>query len=272
MNIVPRNGSNTTQGSFFVSGTGAKLQSDNLTPALRAQGVTASYSAHQGLRCVGCDRRPDREGPRLVLRQRARRRQHDEEPERLLQPECRRSEQLVVCPGSRTAVLLRPDLRECQRPCHVAGDAAPQGQRLLGCAGLVPDVYGRHAHQRGTRTSVAGSRGRAWPATGRVAGDMVVAHHESPAPGRGFWRHCVWLRQRRAGSEPHARSDPRRGAVREGLRRERQHSRAGLPIAGLQHFSHGLVPLEGLTRVRDRLAQPEDGISAHADDGRPDCT
>ena len=41
MNIVPRNGSNTTQGSFFVSGTGEKLQSDNLTPALRAQGVTA---------------------------------------------------------------------------------------------------------------------------------------------------------------------------------------------------------------------------------------
>ena len=41
MNIVPRNGSNTTHGSFFVSGTGGNLQSDNLTPALREQGVTA---------------------------------------------------------------------------------------------------------------------------------------------------------------------------------------------------------------------------------------
>ena len=79
MNIVPRNGSNTTQGSFFVSGTGAKLQSDNLTQELKAQGG-GGYSAHQGLRCVGCDRRPDREGPRLVFRQRARRRQHDEGP------------------------------------------------------------------------------------------------------------------------------------------------------------------------------------------------
>ena len=42
MNIVPRNGSNTRQGSFFVSGTGGKLQSDNLTPALKEQGVTAA--------------------------------------------------------------------------------------------------------------------------------------------------------------------------------------------------------------------------------------
>ena len=38
MNIVPRNGSNTMQGSFFVSGTGGKLQSDNLTQALKEQG------------------------------------------------------------------------------------------------------------------------------------------------------------------------------------------------------------------------------------------
>ena len=42
MNIVARNGSNTTQGSLFVSGTGGKLQSDNLTPALKAQGATAA--------------------------------------------------------------------------------------------------------------------------------------------------------------------------------------------------------------------------------------
>ena len=42
MNIVPRNGGNTTHGSFFASGTGGKLQSDNLTPALKEQGVTAA--------------------------------------------------------------------------------------------------------------------------------------------------------------------------------------------------------------------------------------
>ncbi len=42
MNIVPRSGGNTTRGSTFVSGTGEALQSDNLTPALKDQGVTAA--------------------------------------------------------------------------------------------------------------------------------------------------------------------------------------------------------------------------------------
>jgi hypothetical protein len=41
MQVVPRNGGNATHGSLFASGTGAKLQGDNLTAALRDQGVTA---------------------------------------------------------------------------------------------------------------------------------------------------------------------------------------------------------------------------------------
>jgi hypothetical protein len=41
MHVVPRNGGNATHGSFFAGGTGAKLQGDNLTAALKAQGVTA---------------------------------------------------------------------------------------------------------------------------------------------------------------------------------------------------------------------------------------
>ena len=45
--------------------------------------------------------------------------------------------------------VLGPDLRERQRPRHVAGDAAQQGQRLLGRAGAVPDLHGRHARPRG---------------------------------------------------------------------------------------------------------------------------
>jgi len=40
MNIVPKSGGNAMHGSFFASGTGGKLQSDNLTPALKSQGVT----------------------------------------------------------------------------------------------------------------------------------------------------------------------------------------------------------------------------------------
>jgi hypothetical protein len=42
MNIVPRSGGNEARASFLVSGTGGGLQSDNLTPALKAQGVTGS--------------------------------------------------------------------------------------------------------------------------------------------------------------------------------------------------------------------------------------
>ena len=42
MNIVPRSGGNATRGSFFISGSGAKLQSDNLTQALKDQGVRAA--------------------------------------------------------------------------------------------------------------------------------------------------------------------------------------------------------------------------------------
>jgi hypothetical protein len=42
MNIVPKYGGNTTQGSLFASGTGEQLQSGNLTSELRAQGVIAT--------------------------------------------------------------------------------------------------------------------------------------------------------------------------------------------------------------------------------------
>ncbi len=42
MNIVPKSGGNSTHGSFFASGTGAKLHSDNVTQAFRNQGVTAA--------------------------------------------------------------------------------------------------------------------------------------------------------------------------------------------------------------------------------------
>jgi hypothetical protein len=42
MNVVPQSGGNTTRASFFASGTGGGLQSDNLTPELRAQGLTAT--------------------------------------------------------------------------------------------------------------------------------------------------------------------------------------------------------------------------------------
>ena len=42
MNIVPKSGGNTTRGSAFAGGTGAALQFNNVTPALKDQGVSAS--------------------------------------------------------------------------------------------------------------------------------------------------------------------------------------------------------------------------------------
>ena len=39
MRIVPQSGGNATHGSFFVSGSGSKLQNDNLTPGVEQQGV-----------------------------------------------------------------------------------------------------------------------------------------------------------------------------------------------------------------------------------------
>ena len=40
MNIIPKTGGNALRGSLFASGTGASLQSDNLTPELLAQNIT----------------------------------------------------------------------------------------------------------------------------------------------------------------------------------------------------------------------------------------
>jgi len=42
MNIVPKSGGNVSQGSAFVGGTGAALQSSNLTQTLKDQGVAAA--------------------------------------------------------------------------------------------------------------------------------------------------------------------------------------------------------------------------------------
>ena len=42
MNIISRSGGNAMRGSFFASGSGAALQSDNLTQTLKAQGLTAA--------------------------------------------------------------------------------------------------------------------------------------------------------------------------------------------------------------------------------------
>src|SRR6185295_1283494 len=42
MNILPKTGGNTLQGSIFFSGTGEHMQSDNFTQALKDAGLSAA--------------------------------------------------------------------------------------------------------------------------------------------------------------------------------------------------------------------------------------
>ena len=185
MNIVPKSGGNALHGSFFASGTGAKFQSNNLTPALSAQGVTAPTPLTKVYDVIGDARRSDPDGSAVVFRQRAHRRQHEGQRQRLLQPERRRSRSpWLYAPDVSRQRVLRPHFRERQRPPHLAGDAAQQGERLLGCAVPVPDLHGRHGRPAGARARVAGSRRRPRPAARCDAGHMVLARHEPAACSR----------------------------------------------------------------------------------------
>ena len=77
MNLVPKTGGNSTHGSLFFSGTGEKLQFDNLTPDLKRQGVTAAsplskVTTSPALLGADCP------GSLVVFRHRAPWREHDE--------------------------------------------------------------------------------------------------------------------------------------------------------------------------------------------------
>ena len=132
MNLVPKTGGNSTHGSLFFSGTGKKLQSDNLTPALKQQGVTAASPLSKVYDVSGTIGGPIARDRVVVLRDRAPGREHDGQHERLLQPQRRGPGEVVLCTRREPESVLGPPLRERQRACHVADDPAPQGQRLLG--------------------------------------------------------------------------------------------------------------------------------------------
>ena len=77
MNIVPKTGGNTLQGSVFFSGTGEKLQADNFTQEIKDAGLAAPTPLTKVYDLNGAVRRADQEGSRLVLRQRAHAGQHE---------------------------------------------------------------------------------------------------------------------------------------------------------------------------------------------------
>ena len=169
--------------------------------------------------------------------------------------ERRRSGALALRAGLQPPRVLRPDVRERQRPAHVAGHAAQPCERLLGRAEPVPELHRGHARSRGAAADFARGRRRPRTAAPRVAGQVVVADHE-PTVRRGrLRRDVVRRRQLRAVAQSDARSGSRGRTVRERLRGQRQHTGTGLSIAGFQRGLHRLVSVGRLAVLRHRRAQ-----------------
>ena len=98
-------------------------------------------------------------GSPVVFRQRAHRRQHEGEHQRLLQPERRRSGAVAVRAGPQPPGVLRSDVRERQRPRHLAGDAAQPSQR---CSGTAEPCAGRARARRPVCRSPQRSHPKPW--------------------------------------------------------------------------------------------------------------
>ena len=132
MNVVPRTGGNEHLGSGL-------LQCHRREPAVGqlhagAQGCRPrrANAVLQGVRPQWCVRRSDQEGSPVVLPERADAGQHDDGCEHVLQPECRRCDEVDLRPGREPAGVLGPHLGERQRASHLAGHLAQQDRRLLG--------------------------------------------------------------------------------------------------------------------------------------------
>ena len=92
MNIVPKSGGNAMHGVVLRQRHRRRSCSPTISrPHLRAQGVTAATPLTKVYDVSGTIGGPICEGSAVVFRQRAHRRQHEGQRERLLQPERRRS-------------------------------------------------------------------------------------------------------------------------------------------------------------------------------------
>ena len=129
---------------------------------------------------------------------------------------------------------------------------------------------GATAGTLGAGARVARSGGRARPAAGCVAGGLVVAATNRLLLDAGFG--STFFGVGNFEREPNPTRDLIRVAEQcaSGCAANGNIPGPGLPIAGLQRRSHRLVSLEGIGLVHHRFAQPEDRLSAHADDRRSD--
>ena len=132
MNVVPKTGGNTMSGSVYFSGTGEKLQSDNFTQELKDAGLAAPTPFTKVYDLNGAFGGPimkDRVWYFVNARTQGSTRN---DCEHLLQPECRRPDEVDLRAGSEPAGVLGPDLGERERARHVAGHRAQQDRRRSG--------------------------------------------------------------------------------------------------------------------------------------------
>ena len=132
VNLVPKTGGNSTHGSLFFSGTGKKLQSDNLTPALKQQGVTAASPLSKVYDVSGTIGGPIARDRLWYFVTAHRGGSTTDSTNVYYNLNAGDPAKWSYAPDASRKSVLGPPLRERQRACHVADDPAPQGQRLLG--------------------------------------------------------------------------------------------------------------------------------------------
>ena len=219
MNIVPRSGGNAMRGSVFVSGTGDALQSDNLTPALRDQGVTAATpltGVYDVVATLGGPMAKDRlwyfanahVGGSTKASANVFYNLNAGDPSKwLYAPDRDRPEY-----SDRTFENASARVTWQITPRHKINGFWDAQQLCRTCTGATPGL----AEPQRVSPEAVGVLGR--PLNVAQAAWFVAADESSPRRRR-LWRHVLWRRQFRARTESDARPDSRRRAVRERLRR-----------------------------------------------------
>ena len=120
LSIIPKSGGNTIKGAAYLSGVSKGMVGSNYSAELQAARPDHARQAAQAVGLHVRHRRADHEGPRVVLRDGARRGTAPVDSERLPQPECRRSDQVPVCARSHPRGSWRRELAALQRARDVS--------------------------------------------------------------------------------------------------------------------------------------------------------
>jgi hypothetical protein len=225
MNIVPKAGGNTTRGSFFASGTGGRLQANNITRALMDQGVVDGpplTDVYDVSGTIGGPIARDRvwyfvnahSGGSTKASANVFYNLNAADPSKwLYAPDASRreySDRTFEDASARVTWQASP-----RQKVGVFWDAQALCRRCTGC----------HARQLRAVARVAGGSRGPRPEAERRPGDMVVAGHESAAPRGGLQRHVLRRGEFRAPTESDPQFHSRARAVRARLPGQRRHPR-----------------------------------------------